>query len=113
MSRLYENEDISIYHPESGLTKDYEAGQLVQTDEELDQMLESARGIEELLKTKGWTVLKAKLDQEIKELTEVLVGSTDTAEIYRLQAAIRSYQNIEGFINSFLAEGQVALDNRR
>lgn len=108
-SRLYEGEDIEIYNPKyGGTSKEYVEDQSANA-EWAETALARGRASEELLNSEGWKLLKERIEGEIKILSSALLDSTEPAVIARVQAAIKVYGNFEGFINRYVREGQLAL----
>lgn len=109
MSRLYEDEDINIYDPKYGGTSKEHVQDKSASAEWAEAALERGRAAEELLNSAGWKLLEQRIESEVKILSAVLLDSTEPAVIARLQAAIKIYGNFEGFINRYVREGQLAL----
>jgi len=113
-SRLYEGESIGMYNPKNGVTQDYQpSGDPFEQDENA-VVFEKARQAEELLNSAGWKLLKEDIDKGIKDCIANLreTDPQDYGQIARLQAGAKIYENIEGFINRYILEGRLAMDNR-
>ena len=115
MSRLYEGESIEVYNPKNGLTDDYQPNLDPYEQEEDAVVFEKARQVEELLNSAGWKLLKADIDKGIQNCL-IDLRETDPknyGQIARLQAGAKIYENIEGFINRYILEGKLAMDNQQ
>ncbi len=118
-SRLYEGETVptvetvQLYNPKNGVTDEYQSNQDPYDQEPDVVTLERARQAEELLNSAGWKLIKADIDRGIKDCLIALreTDPKDYGQIARLQAGAKIYENIEGFINRYILEGSIAMDN--
>ncbi len=114
MSRLYEGESIEVYNPKNGITEDYQPNLDPYEQDDDAVVFEKARQAEELLNSAGWKLLKAAIDKGIQDCLLDLreTDPKNYGQIARLQAGAKIYENIEGFINRYILEGKVAMDNQ-
>lgn len=115
MSRLYEGESIEVYNPKNGITQAYQPNQDPFEQDEDAVVFEKARIAEELLNSDGWKLLKKDIDKGIKDCLLDLreTDPKNFGQIARLQAGAKIYENIEGFINRYVYEGKLAMDNQQ
>jgi spermidine/putrescine-binding protein len=109
--RLYEDETVEVYNPRNGYMEDVMADQILYEQVGNDEIIGKAKKAEELLHSAGWKLVKADLDAAIESCSEGLLESIDPAQIARYQSAIKVYKSIEGFINRYILEGKLAMDN--
>ena len=113
MSRLYEGETIEVYDPNTGFKKDLLKDTIIYSEEDEAVVLGRAKEAEELLRSKGWKLLKTDIESAIKEYTQALISTSDPLKSERYRAAIRVYESFEGFINRYIYEGKLAMDNQQ
>ncbi len=109
--RLYQDEVVEVYNPKNGHMQDVMADQILYEQTNNDEIIGKAKKAEELLHSAGWKLVKADLDAAIVSCSDGLIESSDPAQIARYQAAIKVYKSIEGFINRYILEGKLAMDN--
>ncbi len=111
--RLYEGESVEIYDPHNGFKKDLLKDTLLYSEEDEAVVLSRAREAEELLRSKGWKLLQGDIESAVKEYTQALINTSDPLKSERYRAAIRVYESFEGFINRYIYEGKLAMDNQQ
>jgi hypothetical protein len=103
---LYENEIIKQYDPISGDEID-EIVERGSEDKQIEALIETSRKFKELTATKGWQEIEKFLKDRIDEYTQMLIWDKDEKRIYRIQEAIKSYDNIFKHIAQTIREADL------
>ncbi len=102
---LYENEDVQQYDPISDSVVNEVA--TPGDDKEIEALITRARKFKVLKMSEGWQELEKFLSAQIAEYTKMLIWERDEKRVYRIQEAIKSFENVFKHIAQTIREADL------